>query len=185
MKNTLWIHKVAGARKNAIRVNFEDNIPEFLKETISIVDNQVHLVCVEGNEVCPLGSVIGYEESETTGTGWNAWHIANAATSLIEKDGFFYKKAISYRSAPMEAGVIPEFALGAKITENPDSSFSLETSWGTVTGFPGKAYWILYGTNSDGSPDVNILTKSEKSYHEYIVCSETGEDIGKLDEIDP
>lgn len=37
----------------------------------------------------------------------------------------------------------------------------------------------------DGTPDANILTKTEKSYRDYIVCDENGEDIGFLCEIDP
>ena len=33
--------------------------------------------------------------------------------------------------------------------------------------------------------EANILTKSEKSYKDYIVCDEDGNDIGWLAEIDP
>ena len=93
MTNTIRIHKQAGAKKDAIRVNTGKDIPEFLRSTIAIEGGQVKLVCVEGAEVAPLGSVIGYEESEKTSTGWNAWCIGNAATNLIERDGIFYKKA--------------------------------------------------------------------------------------------
>jgi hypothetical protein len=78
------IHKQAGQKKDAIRINTIADIPEFLQETIKINDNQINLVCVEGNETVPLGSVIGYEESSSTSTGWNAWHIANAATNLLD-----------------------------------------------------------------------------------------------------
>ena len=35
----------------------------------------------------------GYEKTSSTETGWNAWHIANADTNLVEVDGNFYKKA--------------------------------------------------------------------------------------------
>lgn len=54
------IHKQAGQKKDAIRINSIADIPEFLKETITIKDNQINLVCVEGTETAPLGSVIGY-----------------------------------------------------------------------------------------------------------------------------
>lgn len=80
------IHKQAGQKKDAIRINSIEDIPAFLKETITIKNNQINLVCVEGNETAPLGSVIGYEESTSTSTGWNTWHIANAATNLVEID---------------------------------------------------------------------------------------------------
>ena len=65
------IHKQAGQKKDAIRINSIADIPAFLKETITIKNNQINLVCVEGNETAPLGSVIGYEESTSTSTGWN------------------------------------------------------------------------------------------------------------------
>lgn len=180
---TIRIHKQAGTKKDAIRVNGIADIPDFLKTSISIDGNQVKLVCVEGSETCPLGSVIGYEESDSTGTGWNCWHIANAATNLIEIDGVFYKKATVFQSAPL-SDVLPDFLKGADVRHNPDGSWTIKTSWGESTGFPGKAYWVLYGIN-DGKPDANILTKSEKSYRDYIVCDEDGNDIGLLCEIDP
>ena len=66
MTNTIRIHKQSGAKKDAIRVNTASDIPEFLKSTIAIEDGQVKLVCVEGSELAPLGSVIGPEQSEDT-----------------------------------------------------------------------------------------------------------------------
>ena len=80
----------------------------------------------------------------------------------------------------------PDFiGSGAEITHNDDGSWSIKTEWGTPTGFPGEAYWVLYGVNPDGTPDANILKKSERSYKDYIVCDESGNDIGLLCEIDP
>ena len=184
MKKTINIHKQAGQKKDAIRINSIADIPEFLKETIIIKDNQINLVCVEGTETAPLGSVIGYEESASTSTGWNTWHIANAATNLVEVDGVFYKKATVMPAQPVSEE-FPEFLEGANITHNEDGSWSIKTDWGISTGFPGAAYWVLYGTKEDGTPDANILTKTEKSYRDYIVCDENGQDIGALCEIDP
>lgn len=40
------IHKQAGQKKDAIRINTIADIPEFLQETIKINDNQINLVCV-------------------------------------------------------------------------------------------------------------------------------------------
>ena len=79
-----------------IRINSIADIPAFLKETITTKDNQINLVCVEGNETAPLDSVIGYEESTSTITVWNTWHIANAATNLVEIDGVFLQKINGY-----------------------------------------------------------------------------------------
>lgn len=138
----------------------------------------------EGNETCPLGSVIGYEESEKTSTGWNTWVIGNAATNLVEKDGVFYKKATVLEAEPV-SDEFPEFLTGAPITHNDDGSWTITTDWGQSTGFPGESYWIRYGTKENGAPDANILTKTEKSYQDYIVCKQDGTAIGKLSEIDP
>lgn len=155
MTNTIRIHKEAGAKKDAIRVNTAKDIPDFLKSTIALEGGQVKLVCVEGTEFASLGSVIGYEESEKTSTGWNTWCIGNAATNLIERDGIFYKKATVFTAQKVNDKV-PDFLEGANIRHN-----------------------------SDGTPDANILTKTEKSYKDYIVCDENGNDIGLLSEIDP
>ena len=184
MKNIIRIHKQAGSKKNAVRISKVDDIPEFLKDTVAISDGKVSLVCVEGNETCPLGSVIGYEESENTGTGYNTWYIANAATNLIEKDGVFYTKATILEATPMD-DEFPELLRGAKIWRNDDGSWSYEASWGVQTGFPGKAYWVKSGVTEEGVPKGYILTKTEESYMSFIVCNENGEDIGFLYEIGP
>ena len=132
----------------------------------------------------PIGSVIGYEESSETSTGWNTWCIGNASTNLVEIDGVFYKKATVMKAQALD-DEFPEFLKGAEIRHNEDGSWTIKTDWGESTGFPGKAYWVLYGVKEDGTPDANILTKTEKSYKDYIVCDENGEDIGFLSDIDP
>lgn len=178
------IHKLAGQKKDAIRVNTLTDIPDSLKDTIKIEGDNLILECVEGIEKAPIGSVIGYEESSMTSTGWNAWCIGNASTNLVEIDGVFYKKA-TVMTAQKVSDTYPEFLEGANIRKNEDGSWTIKTDWGESTGFPGEAYWILYGIKDDGTPDANILTKSEKSYKEYIVCDEYGKDIGYLSDIDP
>ncbi len=89
----IHIHKVAGQKKDAVRINGTTDIPEFLRNNITVEGDTLTLICVEGTETCPLGSVIGYEESNSTGTGYNVWCIGNASANLVEIDGVFYKKA--------------------------------------------------------------------------------------------
>ena len=184
MKNTIRIHKQAGSKKDAIRVSNVADIPEFLRETITISDGVVSLVCVEGSETCPLGSVVGYEQSKKTKTGYNTWFIANAATNLVEKDGVFYTKATVLEATPI-TDEEPELLRGANIWRNEDGSWSYGASWGVQTGFPGQAYWVKSGVNEQGVPKGYILTKSEESYKLFIVCDEDGNDVGFLYEIDP
>lgn len=185
MATIINIHKPACWQKgDAVRINSIADIPDFLKDTITIKGNQIHLVCVEGNETAPLGSVIGYEESTSTSTGWNTWHIANASINLVEFDGVFYKKA-TVMPAMAVSEEFPEFLKGANITHNEDGSWSIKTDRGFYTAFPGDGYWVKYGTKEDGTPDADILKKTYMSYTDYIVCDEDGQDLGPLWEIDP
>ena len=74
---------------------------------------------------------------------------------------------------------------GSQVFRNEDGSWTVITSWGQSTGYPKEAYFIRYGTHEDGTPSVNILTKSEESYNAYYVCDESGNIIGQLAELDP
>lgn len=184
MENIIYIHKEAGTKKDAVRVSREQDIPDFLKKAIKVVDGKIQLQCVEGTETAGFGEVIGYEVSDQTPSGYNCWVIGNAATNLVEKNGVFYKKATIMKAMLVTDEEIPSFLSGADIRKNDDGSWSIKTSWGESTGFPGECYWILYGINEDGTPDANILTKTEKSFKDYIVCDEDGEDLGWLSELD-
>lgn len=181
----IYIHKKPG-KKDAFRLLGPDSIPEKLRGNFKDNgDGTYTILCVEGNEIAPKGCVIGYEKSDSTPTGYNVWVIGNADTNLIEKDGVFYTKP-TIMKAEVVSDEFPEILKGAKnISRNADGSWSIKTDWGVSTGYPGKAYWVVYGIKEDGTYDANILTKTEESYEEYIVCNEAGEDIGYLCEIDP
>lgn len=185
MKDIIFIHKEAGTKKDAIRVNTATDIPEFLKDAIIVVnDNKIVLQCVEGAQFAEFGAVIGYEKTEHTSSGYNCWVIGNADTNLIEKDGAFYKKATIMKAMQVVEDGIPSFLFGADVRKNEDGSWTIKTDWGESTGFPNKAYWVLYGRKEDNLPDANILTKTEKSFNDYIVCDENGNDLGWLSELD-
>lgn len=111
MASTIFIHKEAGQRKDAVRVSSYNDIPEFLKSAISVTTEGIKLDCVEGREVAPFGAVIGYEKSKKTSSGWNCWVIGNADTNLIEKDGVFYKKA-TIMKAQAVSETVPDFLQG-------------------------------------------------------------------------
>lgn len=178
--NVIRIHKQV-TRKDAFRASNAESIPTFLRETVTFDGNEFTLICVEGTERGPVGSVIGYEESNQTATGYNCWFIGE--DSITEIDGVFYTKA-TILEAEAVSDEFPEFLRGAEIRHNEDGSWTIKTSWGESTGFPGKAYWVLYKRDGD-KVDANILTKSEKSYRNFIVCDADGKDIGFLYEIDP
>ena len=180
----IFIRKESGKKKDAVRISKEEDIPEFLRGSVTIENGELVLDCVEGKERAPLGSVIGYEKSDKTASGMNTWNIANAATNLVEKDGEFFTKATVFQ-AERVGSMLPSFMKGAPAALNHDGSWTVTTDWGQSTGFPGEAYFVRYGTKDDGTPDVNILTKTEESYQAYYVCDENGNIIGRLSEIDP
>lgn len=66
---------------HSLQVNSPGDIPEFLRETMKCCGNIIILEDERRTLICPLGSVIGYQQSSTcTSTGWIAWHIANGDT---------------------------------------------------------------------------------------------------------
>ncbi len=101
----------------------------------------------------------------------------------IEKDGVFYAKPKVIPACPM--GVeIPDWLDGAPIEKNHDDSFTITTSRGKSTGNMMDSYWVRYGTKEDGTPDANILTKSEPSFDDYYLCTEDGQNICSLRDFD-
>ena len=96
--------------KDAIRINSEQDIPEFLKDTIRIDGNRIICLAAEGYNEAPLGSVIGFDRKAPTATGKGAWPLG--ANSYVEKDGIFYPA--------------PEIRTAEKITP----PYSLQTEWG-------------------------------------------------------
>lgn len=91
MASTIFIHKEAGQRKDAVRVRSYNDIPEFLKSAISVTTEGIELDCVEGREVAPFGAVIGYEKSEKTSSGWNCWVIGNAKGWGLLQEGNYHE----------------------------------------------------------------------------------------------
>ena len=183
---TIFIKKPAG-EKQARRITKSSDIPEQLETSIVVRGEAIHLnTCSEGKENGRLGEVVAWEESDTSSTGFNCWFMDEEQVAKLEEvNGHFYETGATVRTAAPITDEFPSFLDGAEINRNSDGSWSIKTDWGVSTGFPGQAYWVLYGTRKDGSIDGNILTKSEKSYKDYLVCDENGNVIGRLCEIDP
>lgn len=178
----IFIQK-APKKKDAVRINSAEDIPEFLRNTISIDGDEMVMHNAEGGEQrAPLGMVCGFEKSEKTSSGYGMWPISDESR-IIEKDGVFYAKPQVTPACPM--GVeIPDWLEGAPIKKNHDDSFTITTSWGKSTGNMMDSYWVRYGTKEDGTPDANILTKSEPSFDDYYLCTEDGQNICPLRKFD-
>ena len=176
-------------KKDAVRVNTWADMPRFLVEAGAIVSwgGKLHFLSREGLEEAPFGSVIAWEPSQEMKSGWNVWALGPdyVREKLEERPDGFYTRPVPVEAEPID-DTFPEFLRGANISRNADGSWSVKTDWGVSTGFPGRAYWVRYGTKGDGTPDCNILTKGEKSYEDYLVCDEKGgEVVGRLADIDP
>ena len=105
----MFIQKIAKP-KDALRVNSEEDIPEFLKDTIKIEGDKIICLAAEGYNESPLGSVIGFDKKAPTQTGKGAWPLGE--NSFVEKDGVFYPA--------------PEIRTAERIKP----PYSLETKWG-------------------------------------------------------
>jgi hypothetical protein len=174
----MYIQKI-GKKKDAIRINSEKDIPDFLKDTVEIKDGQVWTHTAEGVMSAPVGKIFGFEKSEVTGTGYGAWCIADESR-VKEVDGVFYA-APKVTEAEIISDDIPDWLKNSdKLTKNDDGSYSLQTDWGISKGEPGQALFVKYGVKEDGSIDANILTMSEPSFFDYMLCTEDGQDIMPL-----
>ncbi len=80
-----------------------------------------------------------------------------------------------YKSAKVTYYNVPYFLTLCDIRKNCDGSWTIKTSKGEKIGIPGEAYWVLYGENSDSTPNGDIITKDEMD--NFIVCDEEGNDI--------
>ena len=180
MEKEIYIRKKFGKKKPAVRINKVEDIPEELRKAIKIVDDMIELDCTEGDELVPLGSVIGYEYSPNTESGINTWKIDNVDNLfLIEENGEFFTND-TINKAVMIGEELPDFLEEENITRNEDGSWTLKTDWGESTGYPGEGYFVLYGTKDHGKSNVNILTNSEPSFDEYYVCDADGNIIDGL-----
>lgn len=61
--------------KNCIRISDVKDIPDFLKDVVSVQGEELVLDCLEGKEKCPLGSVIAFEKLDNG--KMNVWNKAN------------------------------------------------------------------------------------------------------------
>lgn len=169
--------------KNCIRINSEEDIPDFLTDAIKVDGDKLILDCIEGVETIPIGSVIAYEKLENGKI--NVWNKANYKETTKEVDGVFYE--------------MPKVNLAIEITENlpetiieelkgnlwiEDGVYVLKTDWGLSKCEPNNGYIIIYGRKENGKLDANFISKETPSFKEYYVVDENNEIIDSLEEYD-
>ena len=170
--------------KNCVRINGESTIPEFLKNVVKVEGDTIILDCLEGEEKCPIGSVIAYEKLENG--KMNVWNKANWKETTREVDGVFYElpkpnKAVRITDSIPQSVVD---GLGNRFSVLPTGEFQIDAGWGLVKCAPNNGYVVIYGKKDDGSLDANFLTKGTPSFSQYYVLNEKGEIIQSLQEYD-
>lgn len=170
--------------KNCVRITSEKDIPDFLREVVKISGEELVLDCLEGEEKCPLGSVIAFEKLESG--KMNVWNKANWKETTREVNGVFYElpKPIF---AVRVTDTIPQNiidGLGDRFSVLPTGEFQIDAGWGLVKCAPYNGYVVIYGKKEDGTLDANFLTKGTPSFKEYYVLDENGDILESLEEYD-
>lgn len=170
--------------KNCVRINSVDDIPDFLMGVIKVIGDTLVLDCLEGEERCPLGSVIAYEKLESG--KMNVWNKANWKETTKEVNGVFYELPTSYKAVRITDSIPQDIVkkLGTRFSVLPTGEFQIDVGWGLARCAPYNGYLVIYGEKEDGSLDANFLTRGTPSFNQYYVLNENGEILESLQEYD-
>ncbi|MBQ2835633.1 MAG: hypothetical protein IJE68_02210 [Clostridia bacterium] len=188
MYDIIYIHsRPVSHQSTTVEISTLSTIPEHLRNAITIIDCELQLDNVEGFQTVPMGSVICYEKSDRTVSGYNCWAIGKVGIDLVKKNGIFYTKPIVIPAMliPAKEDVKPVWVNSCNLTYNGDGTATMKTDFGQVTGRIGIDFILCHGMKSDGGPAASILATYDESYNDYIICDEAGNDIGKLCELYP
>ena len=170
--------------KDCVRINSGNDIPDFLREVVKVEGENLILDCLEGEEKCPLGSVIAFEKLESG--KMNVWNKANWKETTREVNGVFYELPKPNIAARI-TDIVPQSVidgLGDRFSILPTGEFQIDAGWGLVKCAPNNGYVVIYGKKEDGSLDANFLTKGTPSFSKYYVLDENGNMIQTLEEYD-
>lgn len=173
MENEMITITKKPGKKDCVRINSEKDIPDFLRDSITVEGDQLVLDCLEGKEKAPIGSVIAFEKLESG--KMNVWNKANWKTTTMEIDGVFYELPKPNKALPLGEDLPIDIVngLGTRLTKTEDGKHQIDAGWGLVSCAPGNGYLVIYGQKEDGSLDANFLTKGTPSFEQYYVMDET------------
>lgn len=172
---------------NAIRVSTFDTIPVELRDAILILNCQLRLHNNNGSQVVPSGSIIAYEKSDKTRSGYSCWAVAGPHTDVVKVGEVLYiKPSITHAMLiPDKEDVKPLWVHRCNIAYNGDGTATLKNGNISTTGRIGIDFLVCHGMVGSTNFKPTILTREDPSYGEYLVCEESGKDIGKLCELYP
>lgn len=165
-------------KNNVALVNIASDVPEFLRKTVTVSDGKIFIgSCIEGAELCPVGSFIAWEADETCEGGFNVWTKSNGHETLVMIEGRWFEKptVVKYEQIDWANIQIPTFAADAPI-EIGDGKIVLHASWGDQTALAPEPYAIL------GYPDGSfaLLKLDSESARQYNICTEEGKILQPL-----
>lgn len=171
----------------AVEVSTLSTIPDALREAISVVNCELWLDNENGCQTAPIGSVICYEKSNKTASGYNCWAIGQLGIDLVKKDGIFYTIPVIFPAMliPDKEDEKPLWVKSCNLTYNGDGTATLTTVHGPVTGRIGIDFLFCLGMTEVGNTKADILATYDESYNDYIVCDQNGNELGKLSELYP
>jgi len=179
-KTTMYVTKseTLKAKTNVALINTLADVPEFLQETVIVRDGQIYIgECIEGKELCPIGSFIAWERDESCAGGFNTWCKSNGHETLVQIDGVWYEKptVVLYEELDWSDLRVPEFGKDAPV-DIEGGKIVLHASWGDQTAEAPEPYAFL------GYPDGSfaLLKLNSESARAYFVCTEQGKVIRPL-----
>jgi len=170
---------------NFVEIYTLRSIPEHLSKAIRLENHKLWLDNIEGCKCVPLGSVICYEKSDKTDSGYNCWSLGQLGIDLVKEDNTFYPKnrIIHAMLIPNKDEERPLWVLRSNLTYNGDGTATLHTDEGSFTGRIGIDFILCHGIQK--TPITSLLTRNDEAYGTYIVCDENRNDVGKLCELYP
>lgn len=181
MKNEwLFIRQKVGRRIQAIRVNTESDIPEFLQKTITVdEDGKVNVICNRDNiAIRKLPIVVMYVKTPNPRcpSGYSAWPVHEPENTLVELKGNFYERPTEVFKVKMIGQTMPPFL-------DDQRAFIIDDTW-YLHILDGSLQYAKIGCGCwrlSLSGDVEIIANDV--YDEYVVCNEDGTvDIAPLNE---
>lgn len=188
MYNIIRIHTpLVALPDNAIRVSTLNTIPVELRGAIQIINCMIRLHNDNGPQLVPSGSIIAYEKSEKTPSGYNCWAVAGPHTNVVKIDEALYiePSIVHAMLIPDKEDIKPLWVNRCNLTYNGDGTTTLKNGIHSTTGRIGIDFIIASGMVGSPNFKPSILTRENPSYSDYLVCEESGKDIGKLCELYP
>ena len=167
---------------NVVKITALSTIPEELREAIRIVNCRLYVDTIDGIKVAPTGSIISFEKSEETSSGYDCRVVATPHTDLLNVNNVIFIKPTIMHAVliPDKDEVRPLWAVRSKLTYNGDGTATLHTAEGDSTGRIGIDFLLCQDVKKAGNYKVSILSTYDEAYSEYILCDDDGKDIGKL-----